>query len=302
MQLTPAQRRFYIDPVQDPTITTTHVLVLEERVARGVHLDKIVAVKPERYNGDYRHWWITEEGDYVYGAPINPQNISPRRTLIAPGGDGWFWLGSPGRRTGDSYLLSEVKRSDGRQLPGRGNTGGVVLEVPAAVLGAPWAEELFPLPGDSDVVVQAKLNLAEQRWMHRRAKAEIMRQGIGRGWDDDLVTLREDGRLPEPEFGVYYRGQVMIDPMGSAATLSDRDSERLQDLRNRVPVLGAGTEVQTLIGVRVNVPLRVSVSTFNNVRDLSVSTIKEHLRSAVGDYSAVPGDFSLTPVLRSIAS
>lgn len=304
MQFTDAQRRFFIDPVQDPTITVSpRILVTEERTARGVHLDKVVAVTKERFFYEHKHWWITESGDHVYGAPVNPPNVSSMRKLIAPGGDGWFWLGQPGRRTGpDEYILASVKRSDGRQLPGSGNVTAAALGVKDAVLAAPWADELFPDPDDSDAVVRAKLALAEQRWMHRRAKAEIMRQGIGRGWDDDLATLREDGKLPTPQFGVYYRGQVMIDPIGSTSTLSTRDEARLQEIRDRVPVIGAADEVQSLIGVRINVPLQVSVDTFENVRKIPLESIKENLRQAIGDYSAVPGDHSITPVLRSVSA
>lgn len=304
MQFTDAQRRFYIDPVQDPTITVSpRILVLEERTSRGIHLDKVVEVRKERYLHENKHWWITTDGDHVYGAPVNPPNVISYRKLIASGGDGWFWLGQPGRRTGpDEYILAEARRSDARQFPGHGNTSTVVISVKDAVLAAPWAAELFPDPADSDTVIRAKLNLAEQRWMHRRAKAEIMRQGMGRGWDDDLVTLRESGKLPAPQFGVYYRGQVMIDPIGSTPNLSTRDTARLQEIRDRVPVIGADNEVQTLIGVRVNVPLQVSVDSFENVRRLPVESIKEALRQSIGDYSAVPGDHSITPVLRSVSA
>ena len=301
MQFTPAQRRFFIDPVQDPTVSSTHILVLEERVVRDIHLDKIVAVKKERHYTENKHWWITEDGYHVYGAPINPPNLHSHQYLVAPGGDDWFWIGNHSRRNPENYTLSNVRRSDGRQIPGRGAVGTAQLQVDAAVLAAPWVVDLFPNPDDSDAVIRAKLALAEQRWMHRRAKAEIMRQGMGRGWDDDLATLRENGKLPAPSFGVYYRGQAMIDPVGSTPNLSARDTARLQEIRDRVPVLD-GSEVISLIGLRVNVPLRVNLNSFENVRTLPTETIREHLRSALSDYSAVPGDHSLTPVLRSVAS
>jgi hypothetical protein len=301
MQLTPAQRRLFIDPVQDPTVQTTHVLVTEERVERNVNIDTVVAVRKDRHYTDYKHWWITEAGDYVLGAPVNPPNLnSYTHHLIAPGGDGWFWLGQPGRRVDNGYILNQVKRSDGRQLPGRGATGDASLTVAQAVLAAPWAAELFPQSGDSDAVVRAKLNLAEQRWMHRRAKAEITRQGIGRGWDDDLQTLRDDGKLPAPSFAAFYRGQAMIDTFSTTVAPSDRDAERLQAIRDRVTTYG-GTEVQSMIGVSVSVPLSVNVSSFEEVRNLPLTSVREALRSAISDYSAVPGEFSITPALRSIA-
>lgn len=300
MQLTPAQRRFYIDPVQDPTVTTDRVLVTEERVNRGTLLDTIVTVKKDRYFTDNRHWWITEDGYHVHGAPTLPANVSPGRLLIAPGGDGWFWLGSPGRHSGDRYILANVRRSDGKQLPGRGATGNTSMEFPDVALAAPWAEELFPAPGDSDAVILAKLALAEQRWNHRRAKAEIIRQGMGRGWDDDLSSLRDDGKLPAATFGLYYRGAALIEA-SQAPVLSAYERNRLDELQGRDEQ--ARTQVRTLVGVNVNVPLRLnSITTHDNIRNLPTMQLRDALRNAVGDYSAVPGDYTLTPVLRSIAS
>lgn len=302
MQLTPAQRRFYIDPVQDPTIITDTLLVTEERSSRGVHMDTIVTVRKDRYASDSRQWWITEGGDYVAGAPVNPSGLLSYQRVIGIGGDGWFWHGTPSRRVTGGYLCSGLRRSDGRQLPGIGNTGPMSMEIPEVVKAAPWASTLFPVPGDSDAVIRAKLDLAEQRWNHRRAKAEIIRQGMTRGWSDDLKELRESGKLPTATFGAFYKGTVMIEAMNppAADSISVRDNARLQELRDRVKVPGSDGP-KMMLGLEVNMPLTVQFDEYENTQKISADQLKDHIRQAVGDYTAVPGEHYLTPVLRSVA-
>lgn len=306
MQLTPAQRRFYIDPVQDPTIVTSKILVTEERNKhRALHIDKIVEVRKERFTADYRTWWVTTDGDYVMGAPVNHHRWGYGTRLIAPGGDGWFWLGTPSRAIpGGGHLASEPRRSDGKRLPiTPGNTTGMnlQLEFPEVVRAAPWAEALFPAPTDSDDMVRAKLALAEQRWTHRNAKAEIIRQGMGRGWTEDLKELRDGNKLPEATIGAYFQGLVMIETSNATADLNNGDQARLTELRERAAAANAQTRV--MVGVKVNTPLSaLSVTDADDLRRTSSYDITDAVRQAVGDYTAVPTDYSLTPVLRNIAA
>ncbi len=303
MQLTPAQRRFYIDPVQDPTLQTDTILVTEERTrGRAIHIDKVVKVRKDRVNLDYRTWWVTESGDYVMGAPVNHHRWPYGSRIIGVGGDDWFWLATPGRMIGTKHLCSNPRRSDGKQLPVTpGNPAGsnFNLELPTVVRAAPWAEELFPAPGDSDGVVLAKLALAERRWTYRNAKAEIIRQGMGRGWTDDLATLKDEHKLPEATFGAYFSGQVMLES-ASLPTLSTRDQTRLDELKERVPVPTNATP-RMMVGMKVTVPLALDVTDHEGIRKLPSHELNDAVRSAVGDYSAVPYDYSLSPVLRSIA-
>jgi hypothetical protein len=302
MQLTPAQRRFYIDPVQDATIITDQILVTEERSSRQFHIDKVVAVRPKRFLDQGRHWWITEGGDYVYGAPVNPADLS-YRPVIAPGGDGWFYLGNASRRLTDGYVVTGMLRSDGRRLPGEhGIVSTMEATLPVVVKAASWAGELFPQHGDSDEVVRAKLALAEQRWNHRRAKAEIIRQGIHRGWHDDLVELRDSGKLPSATFGATYKGKVMIEAANppAADSLSLRDNNRLQELRDAAKVTNTDRPA-VMLGIDVDVPLQSTFEEFDEVRKMPLSTVIHDLRNAVNDYTAMPGLHAITPVLRSIA-
>lgn len=302
MQLTPAQRRFYIDPVQDPTIVTDQILVTEERSSRQFHIDKIVTVRATRYLDQGRHWWITEGGDYVYGAPVN-DNMLSYRPVIAPGGDGWFYLGNASRRMTDGYVVTGLLRSDGRRLPGQhGVVSTMEATLPAVVRAAAWAGDLFPQYGDTDEVVRAKLALAEQRWTHRRAKAEIIRQGIHRSWHDDLVELRDNGQLPSATFGANYKGKVMIEAANppAADSISVRDNNRLQELRDSAKVTNTDRPA-VMFGIDVDVPLTATFDEFDAVRQMPMSTLISNVRDAVGDYTAMPGLHTLTPVLRSIA-
>lgn len=304
MQLTPAQRRFYIDPVQDPSIITEKILVTEERTTRGIHIDKVVAVEKKRVHLDYRPWWVTAEGDYVAGAPVNPPNLSRYDNgIIAPGGDGWFWYGQPTRRRDSGYACTDLRRSDGRQLPGSGNTGSYTLELTDVVRAASWASELFPAPGDTSSVIAAKLSLAEQRWTQRRAKLEIIRQGIARGWHDDLAELRENGQLPAATFGVTFKGRALIDSLGTVNPdlMTTRDSQRLDEIRERVRITD-DNRPSMMIGLNVDVPLHLSFDTYEGARDVTADQLRESLRAATGDYTAVPGEYALTPVLRSLAA
>lgn len=306
MQLTPAQRRFYIDPVQDSTLTTDTILVTEERSPRsfGSHLDKVVTVKANRYPANGRQWWITDTGDYVSGAPVNPANLSYVQ-IIGVGGDDWFWYGTASRRGENGYVCTGLRRSDAHRLPG--NHGAVTemqVQVPTVVKAAPWAGELFPAYGDSDDVVRAKLALAEQRWNHRRAKAEIIRQGIDRGWHDDLAELRESGKLPAATFKARYKGKVMIEAANppAADTLSVRDNERLISVRTNARITtDPAPRVATMYGVDVDIPLGAEFHEYDEVRKMPMLTLIEQVRHAIGDYTAMPGLHTITPVLRSIA-
>ena len=299
MQFTDAQRRFFIDPVQDPTIECTRLLVTEERTTRGTHLDKIVNVRPKRTTVGARVWWVTEGGDHVAGAPVNPTNLMSHQRIIAPGGEGWFWLGNVGRRTGDVHVTGEARRSDGKTLPGLHGNRVFTFETRDAVRAASWAAELVPLSGDSDEVALAKLQLAEQRWNQRRAKAEIIRQGLQRGWEDDLQDLRDSGKLPSATFGAYYKGGALV--VASTPALSVRDAGRIEAYREAMPGVTPGGDVLSYIGLEVDTPLGIHVESFDDIRKLPTSSLRDALRSAVNDYSAIPGEYQLTPVLRSVA-
>jgi len=306
MPLTTLHRRFLIDPIQDPLLQTESILVTEERIGRGIYLDKIVKVTG-RAEFNNRLWWVTDSGDHVIGAPVNPRSLNYSQPVIGIYGEDLFVTGRYNDRIGNSsVLLSGVLRSDQLTIPGlrpdsAGNTESLSLQAGQWVSGAPWALSLMPTPTDSEAVTLAKMELAEQRWNYRHAKGVLRSEVLYRGWDDNLEELDDSHDMLTPTFGAVFKGDVMIrvaKPVAEALT-DDADNERVTALRTRS--FRAGAPHSMMVGIHMELPLDVRFQKREELDDIKSDNVQLLVRRALNDHGSNIGAYSLTPVLRSAA-
>lgn len=301
MTLTLAQRKFFIDPIQDPLAEAKSILVLEERYGRGVYANKITDVRSITTH-DNRVWWITDVGDYVAGAPISPMSLSYGAAVMGILSDDLFVVGTAnGTRNDDRGLnISSAIRSDQLQLPG-GLPNNITVTAKTWVVAAPWAIELMPKPTDNAAVTSAKVALAEQRWDQRRAKAIILQQALYREWWDDMEGLAESHDMLEPRLGALFNGGVLVKVAPTTPTdgLTDEQKAALKATTDRA--LSAGSFSSTYSQTQMTLPVRVTVTKPEELSEVAQSTVLSNVRNCIGDYYAVVGDYNLSPVLRSAA-
>jgi hypothetical protein len=300
MTLTLAQRKFFIDPIQDPLAEAKSILVLEERYGRGVYANKITDVRSiTTYNN--RVWWVSDVGDYVAGAPLNPVNLAYGTEIMGILSDDLFVIGTYNGVRSDSRGLNINRsiRSDQMVLPSVSTD--VTVTAKTWVLAAPWARELMPLPTDNAAVTNAKLALAEQRWDQRRAKAVILQEALYRDWWDDMEGLAENHDMLEPRLGGLFSGGVLIKVAAATPTdgLTDTQREELKAKTDRA--LSAGAFSSTYSQTQMTLPVRVTVTKPDELGDVDRGSVVNQVRNAIGDYYAVVGDYTLSPVLRSAA-
>lgn len=304
MNLTPLQRRYFIDPIQDPLIKTDSVLVTEERrYQRGAYVDKITKVTGRSEYGN-RIWWVTEEGDHVMGAPVNPPHVGYDAQLIGLLSDDLFIIGryDSGANTG-AIRINRALRSDQLAIPGC-NTPGSGYEAPGMVAtswvkAAPWAMELMPIPSDTPAVTSAKLELAEQRWNHRRAKAIFRTEAIFRDWEDKLEDLNDSHDLLTPVFGALFKGEVIVPlSMQSTLTFDPLDEQRITQVKDQALRSDSGTG-RPMVTISAEVPILDRIENREGMEALSFRSIRDNVRAHLNHHSAVVGDHNLTPVLRS---
>jgi len=296
--------KFYLDPVQDMTLKADRLYVTEEAYprVRDSLVGTIVTVKENGYDtGSGKFWRVTTDGHFVDGAPIsrNSPNYQPHIGLLD---DGHFVVGEyyGTMNIGAVAILAGCVRSDGKKRPGGGNQYRVAVWLKAA----PWAARCMPEPGDSADVIAAKITLARELHKRRNAMRVILTEAMERDWNKDLEPLREDHDIPRPAFGAYVEGDVMMAVDGASTT---RYSDLNQTERDRVTRLTGRTySDDARLDQRISVPVKfmasLSITPDSSFTAINSSTITSSARSRFDDYSLSMGSFSLSPVLRTLAS
>jgi hypothetical protein len=297
--ITAADLKFYLDPVQDMTLSASRVYVTEEMSAHynRSHMDKIVNVRAYVERSGGRCWWVTDDGDYVGGAPISDDaQHYVKHVGIIDGGV--FVVGELYGVSGGMATLQQCRRSDNAARPGRGGTQYRVKEWMRA---APWATELMPEKGDTNEVITAKRDLAKARWKRRNAMRVIVSESMDRNWNNDLDELREEHGIPTGVFGAYVEGHAML---SVGRNSSVRFAELDDDERAKVARLTRSTPVT--LDQRINVPVEFLApltlrgdAAFTSVSSASVTAAA---RKKFDDYSLTIGSFSMTPVLRQLTA
>lgn len=300
--LTIEDRKWFIDPIQSPDLDSDRLLVFEERWERAVsNKGKIVKVKGYEQDG-FRVWWLTEEGNYVYGAPVAPKDYPSYRNVVGWDtlngvwfvGDSYSW--SPEQ---NSMIVRNAIRSDAMRPDCPGGNNNTNVHSKDFVKAAPWARSLMPEARDSNAVIRAKVDLAEQKWKRRWAEAEILREASERGWDSDIKELNEDGKMPNPVFGAVVVGSGLI-PMETAPVLTERDQERIAGFAAK----GIATAVTATRRAMVPFPVKfaIDLQITGNETPPDFDTLRNTLRSRLSDHSVSLGDYSVNRYLTSVSA
>jgi hypothetical protein len=295
--------RFFTDPLADTLESGNRIYCTLERLQRGSSLGKVVEVEGFTiYNG--RGWRVSKDGLHLSGPVVNSASSAYNAQYIGliDGLPGVAVRGSFNTtyESGTRAVLNGAHWSDQRKLP-LGETNPQVM-VNTWFRAASWARELWPNPTDTDEVVTAKLELAEQRWNHRLAKTTLVLEAANRGYDQ-LLELIEEGELPAPTFGANFVGDVLI-PNGRAPEREQRtigQQERIDRLAAKVP--GSITMRQQYIAAYMEMPLGdLSIEGADKINSIPQHQVQTALRAKTGDYELVPGQYNLQPVLRFCAA
>jgi hypothetical protein len=266
-------RIYFTDPFADKVPQTKQVLVTDalNPQRRYEFANAIVDVKKTRHLSRGQLWYITTEGDWVDGVPLNPV-MSPGTPVLGLLGDA-FVVGESlyiGART-DIAEITEPVRSDQKVLHAADGEGYRQPRQPVAqwVAAAPWAKELMPCVDDADTVVEAKLALARSKWEHARTKAALTGEATDRGWPERIEQLTSRGsKMPTPRYGGYVSAQLQIPvetPQAALDTPAFRAiKERVSEVSGAIPWTG-----QAYVSLAVAFPADVHLEEpdFNNVHN-----------------------------------
>lgn len=215
MTITPADRIYFVDPIQTPTAKLPEnakllVTQLQRDRSYGANVGDIITVTRVT-EGDYaRFWYVGEDGNFYDGALFGGTRRRRGRIIDFIGDDAIMGINS-GEITTNSYYLSDGRRwSKRRDFAG----GHAITDYRASntLIGAPWAETLWPMPNDSDELTEAKVALAKQKWTNRQHHAGILKEALSRDW---LTTLDQEDfyaktGMPKGDFGLFIKGTALL--------------------------------------------------------------------------------------------
>jgi hypothetical protein len=307
--ITATDRMYYIDPVQDPSMTSTEVYVLREKYPRtfNSHAGTITKVVGRVYD-DGHLWWKTEDGVHVDGAPVSPKEIVSYVPTMGILNDDVFVVGE-GYGTQDAdgdhprVLIRSAVRSDGKRLATPG--GGTVSSYPVTrwVKAAPWAVELMPSVRDSAESVERKVAAAKERFRRRAAEVVILREAIVRDWTDDLPSLGDHGYegMPSATFSLHVTADVLV-PTGDPVPVTDLPEETRAAMEAVRAKSLAGSAVPTRTRQRVEVPadflVRTAVTSMEEIQAVPRQSIISAAYAQLG-YGVELGAYTARPVLRT---
>lgn len=287
-------RMHFIDPAQDVTADADRVLVFRDSRSYDTGMvNTIVEVQKRRHFDGHRLWYITKDGYYVQGAPINPASITAHQPLMGIISDDLFVVGVLSERTGSNgtVRIIHVIRSDRRTLGGTLNLR--VQHADTWVKAAPWATRLLPLPTDGVQAGAAKLALAEQLYINRRAQVGVYSEALQRGYMDDVQGI--DG-MPTPLLGAMVKGSAFL-PVHER--LSEGTMTRVTESAANAADSYVHPEGYAMVDLSFMYPADAATR-----EELDVLVTKRGLSryaaEALNDGSVIVGDTNITPVLRNL--
>jgi hypothetical protein len=286
----------FVDPVQDITVETAQVLVQRSYRGEDVPIGVIVDVKPKRYYDGFTVWYITDSGDYVQGAPVSPY-LSQGTPVIGILDDGlsvWGTMGEKPYGEATPFIrINNVMRSD-RQTVGGLEFSTRSCHVRQWVKAAPWAERLMPTFVDGVGSASAKLALAAQFRLKRKALAEVINQMVMRDLDEDLEELTENYSLPIPTFGAMVTASAFL------PTAARLDNEALEPAR----AIAADGTASTIAYARMSVTFMYPGDATNReeVRAFSVNSMSRHAAKVMKSEGVCISDSTVSPAMRGLSS
>lgn len=218
--LTPEDARFFVEPAVDSSKKSTTILCLDTRNQgrQEGYIGKIVDVRAQREMISGRMYAVTADGgNYVFGSPqieAHGGSLGMNHALtFLP--DGSFAVGNLGRDTSNTVVISSPRFSKPNIL----DLPGVNIPSLRYYKAAQWAYELMPSKGDTQEMVDAKLELAKERYKQRRAFFHLHEEAVARNWGPTMDELREmNSLIPAPRYGAKVSGMVFIQ---SRSTIPD---------------------------------------------------------------------------------
>lgn len=256
MTITPADRIYFVDPIQMPTAklpANARLLITKLRIERpnGHRPGDIIPVTRVA-EGDYGRFWYTgEDGNFYDGALFGGTRRRRAYLIDFLGDDAIMGLNS-GQIEGEAHYLSSGRRWS-KRLDYAGPHQITDYRASNTLDAAPWANTLWPIATDSDELTEAKVAVAKQKWTNRQHHAGILREALSRDW---LTTLDEQDfynkvGMPKGQFGLYVKGNALV----ATSNHIDRDAlnrATLEQLGGLAPVLrGEPERFQTSIQVPI---------------------------------------------------
>jgi hypothetical protein len=287
-------RTIFIDPVQDATVEAERILVLRQPDQYTSLVDTIVDVGKTRYHDGTHAWYVTTDGHYVHGAPLNPSVRTGYSGIAAPVvgiiSDDLFVVGTLSQLlTGGEARITNAVRSDRLGEPSE-------VITPMWVKAAPWASRLIPLPTDGMEVVAAKLAVAVQLHQSRKAHAGILIEAITRGYENDIADLIEEGALPKPILGAQVKGSAFL-PVN--IRLGEEALEQARTATAKMP----GTVISGYGYAMVDLTFMYpeDAATKDDLESAEINrALTRHAATAIGYNNLVLGNITLAPVLRNL--
>lgn len=291
--LTLEDMKYYIDPIATPYEDTKKVFVHQVRYERHHTLvGQIVNVKGAGDIENHRMWFATDGGNFVYGPAAGCQSVGRYKMVLARMGDVFICGETLAVRRTQKHvrLLNSTRMSNGKTL------GGISVPVTDWIEAADWAWECMPADGDSEDVITAKLALAKQKWETRNAKIEIMRQGLNRGWTQDLKALQEEGTLFKGLYGARITGTAMTAVPISNVTL-DGAYQTVVDEMTKADVVTRPQQTSAYVGVPVAFYAQLEARTYEEATAPNQSVLNSYLHSKPGMSRATMGPAAASPIL-----
>jgi hypothetical protein len=281
-------RTIFIDPVQDATVEAERILVLRQPDQYTSLVNTIVDVGKSRYHDGTHAWYITEDGHYVQGAPVNPSFRTGTHSVVGIMSDDLFVVGTLSQHLGEARITNAV-RSDRN-----GDQSEVIA--PVWVKAAPWASRLMPLPTDGMEVVAAKLAVAVQLHQSRTTHAGILIEAIARDCEDDIADLIEEGALPKPVLGAQVKGTAFL-PVNMR--LGEEALEQARIATAKMP--GAYINGGGFAKVDLTFMYPEDAATKDDLESAEINRVlTRHAATAIGYNGLILGNITLAPVLRNL--
>ena len=288
-------RLYYIDPVQRPALGITASApgqIVALRYRRGPHFkqDRIgTVITTDRMVVEQGQlWWVDDEGDYVYGAPISINIDGYQPPVMHIVDDDLFVVGvSAGSQDGVVHMFL-TQRSDNKRFDGLPSRHVTYSDKP--VRAAEWARELMPEAGDTQAVVDKKVEIARLKWEQRNKKARVYVEGMERGWLNHLQEVRDDGHdMPEPTFQLGVAGVALVPQRFDESSLervAEHQRTVLTQVQNATQVRTTATGSSSAMVSYVGVPFSTITSAQSNsqgeIMGMHSSSLNNRISIALG--------------------
>ncbi|ALY10611.1 hypothetical protein FDH86_gp076 [Arthrobacter phage Tank] len=280
-----SDRIYYVDPVVDHvhSMGSTEVLVLMDEPGYNPIAGEICNIYAMYHkDGAIKY---SSRGREVEGIPLSPTNPRLHDTyMLGFLTDDLFVLGEPETTTLNGRVcLSNPMRSDGGTWPADMDS----IEVRRWCQAAPWALQLWPVPGETQAVTDAKVRVAKAHWRRRYLEALVYRTVAECDMWDELDQLVEKGHsLGEVIFNHHLAVDVLLP---TQAAPSDEELSTW------------GVKGQH-VGMKLAILTSLIMDTCANrseVNPVTRHSVMEHVRTLHGSRATV-GDYTVSPVVRRI--